>query len=93
MKNGASRGFNANRCPNSFCTSLFTFYTLPVAVLPHRFHRFWYNRSAAISPVRRFQKTKIQLPTLNPNRVPSVCRPYSVRYKPVYSRVGDGYSV
>ena len=26
MKIGASRGFNANRCPNSFCTSLFTLY-------------------------------------------------------------------
>ena len=29
-------------------------------------------RRVAISPARRFQKTKIQLPTLNPNRGPSV---------------------
>ena len=41
----------------------------------------------AISPARRFQKTKIQLPTLNPNRGPSVFkpvfRPYLVRRAPV----------
>ena len=39
-----------------------------------------------ISPARRFQKTKIQLPTLNPNRAvrfKSVARPYLVRCKSV----------
>ena len=37
------------------------------------------NRRVAISPARRFQKTKIQLPTLNPNRGPSVLSPWPVR--------------
>ena len=39
----------------------------------------WYNRNVAISPARRFQKTKIQLPTLKPNRGPSVSSPCPVR--------------
>ena len=36
-------------------------------------------RRVAISPARRFQKTEIQLPTLTPNRGPSVLSPCSVR--------------
>ena len=49
----------------------------------------WQKRIVAISPARRFQKTKIQFPTLNPNRGPSVfksvARPYFVRSSSVLS--------